>query len=70
MAVLKFLVASVQTVKDKLLTEQLFDVGHNIGSNRMRVAGLFVFDPAKHSRGGLPTRHHRMVKIICYPLMK
>lgn len=65
-----FLEVDLTGVKQKLNNNEAFEVGHNVGGNHMRLAKSFVFDPTKKSRGGLPPKYEKLVKIVCYPLMR
>lgn len=65
-----FLEIDLGTIQTKLKNNDAFEIGHNIGGNHMRHSKSFVFDPSKQSRGGLPARYEKLVKFICYPLMK
>jgi len=56
-------------VKAQVQNNEPFKIGHNIGGNHMRMAGEFVLDLKKSSRGDLPRRYHILVKILCYPLL-
>lgn len=66
----KYLDVDLTDIKQKILNGGEFEIGHNIGGNHMRHAQKFVFDPRKQSRGGLPQRYAKLVKLVCYPLMK
>ena len=57
-------------VKAKVQNNQPFQIGHNVGGNHMRMAGEFVLDTKKGSRGNLPKRYHILVKVLCFPLLK
>lgn len=65
-----FLDLDLSKIKHKIRSNGEFYIGHNIGGNHMRHAKSFVFDPTKKSRGGLPKKYARLVRLICYPLMK
>lgn len=44
-------------------------IGHNIGGNRMRLAGVFVFDPHAGSKRSVSGLHRMVSRIIAWPLM-
>jgi len=44
-------------------------IGHNIGGNRMRTSGSFVFDPKAGKRRTLPWGYKLMTRLICYPFL-
>jgi len=44
-------------------------IGHNIGGNRMRLEGSFVFDPNISSERFLPSSYKILVRLISWPLM-
>ena len=60
---------SLDTLKEKVLKKQKFNIGHNIGGNQMRMTGTFVFDPKKSERRGLPKRYRILTNLICWPLL-
>lgn len=66
----KFIGFPLGEIQNKIKKNDLFDMGHNIGGNHMRMAGSFIFDPRKSSRFGLHKRYQLVVRFLCYPLMK
>lgn len=65
----KFIGVSLDGVKKKIIKKGIFDIGHNIGGNQMRMSGSFVFDPHKAMRDGLPKPYRLMVNLVCWPLL-
>jgi len=65
----QFLGTSLEPVKARLRTGDSFEVGHNIGGNHMRMAGVFRFDPKKSARTGLPFRFALMAWLMTWPLL-
>jgi hypothetical protein len=65
----RFIGVSLEQIMQRLKNNGSFNVGHNIGGNRMRMEGNFRFDPGKSSRNVLPQRYRIMAQIICFPLM-
>jgi hypothetical protein len=64
-----FLGVPLEVVRSRIERSEEFEVGHNIGGNNMRMAGVFRFDSGKSSNRPLPLRYRILSRIVCWPIM-
>lgn len=64
-----FLNTSLAPVKEGIYKRVKFQIGHNIGGNKVRTKKELIFDPAKSIRSGLPKRYNLLVYLFCWPLL-
>lgn len=68
-SIARFIGRDLTSVTQAVEKSQPLPIGHNIGGNRMRLAGNFVFDPRAGRKRPLPPHYTLMVRLITLPLL-
>lgn len=64
-----FIGYNLDSVIQEIDQSRPMSIGHNIGGNRLRLEGSFVFDPNISSKRFLPSSYKILVRLITWPLM-